>query len=129
MQVYDDVMQFQMTQTHPGVPFFCYIGTHLKTVDALVYDDKFTQQNKDKDTVSQYGNGDATVHASSLEACTRWNHPHYPTTVKHFYQVAHAPILSNQAALWEAILDISSMTEGDPLASFRDFHTPNVTYT
>ena len=69
-QVYEDVMPMQMTQTHPGVPFWCYIGTNLKTVEALKYDARWDQPNADHDTVSQYGNGDATVHAASLEACT-----------------------------------------------------------
>jgi len=130
IQVYEDVMPMQMTQTHPGVPFWCYIGTNLKTVEALKYDARWDQPNADHDTVSQYGNGDATVHAASLEACTRWSHPKYPTHIKHFHQIAHAPMLFSYPALWEALLDISSVTIGDPLGQLglRDHQTPNVTY-
>jgi hypothetical protein len=131
-KVYDDVMQEQMKQEHPGVPFWCYIGTHMKTIDYLTYDDKFYQPDADvngETSVGNYGNGDATVQADSLDACKYWSHPTYSTSIKHFYQVAHAPMLFNPSALMESVLDLSSVIDGDPLASLRTQSTPNVTYT
>ncbi|GFQ96262.1 phospholipase A2 group XV [Trichonephila clavata] len=78
----------------PGVEVYCFYGTGISTPDKLDYSNPKDFPYSPK---LSFGNGDGTVNARSLEACSRWQGKQkQPVSYKAFEKVEHLLIMHHQ---------------------------------
>lgn len=81
---------------HPGVDFYCWYGKGVPTVAKVVYDEASWPHGIPS---TPMGDGDGTVHLSSLEGCGKFSHPEAKTELRAFDGVNHLNLLHDSRAV------------------------------
>lgn len=108
-----DMMAYALTQpttADPGVPVHCVIPLNVKTPELL------DMESDLKVASIQYGDGDGTVHASSLQVCSRWK-----STVKTYTM---PDVLHGGSIMTEQSFDILVAVATDDTATWQAWTPP-----
>jgi len=98
--IYETIKQYQTSHTQPGVKVYCWYGEGTPTTVEM----NFTGSDLSKGGVPIMGDGDGTVHHSSLRVCEDWvGKGDYETIVKVWPNVTHTGFLTNGEAQQEIL--------------------------
>ena len=104
-EIYETIKPYQTSHTQPGVKTYCWYGTGTPTTEGMV----FPSNNLSTGGVPVMGDGDGTVHHSSLKVCEQWvGKGNYETVVQVFPNVTHVGFLTDVAAQQEILKVVSS---------------------
>ena len=96
----------------PRVSTWCIYGTDIRTEETLVYASRGDLTGGVQPSIT-YGDGDGTVHASSLEVCNNWAKqdpsPNRTYTVIKKRHVRHSPMMHH----WGTIQDMMDINVGE----------------
>ena len=98
-RMYNEVKNLLADFPPPNVTHYCFYGTDVQTVATYIYGDSFPDKPP-SDLI--YGNGDGTVNARSLQACSLWKDKQvFPVVMKSFSKVSHFDMVSDDNVLQE----------------------------